>query len=569
MVAKSPHATGGVAAAKKAEQFLVLLLALGAVATLFVFRALDDNRLTRWDWAFAHVDPAPFFGVLIASLLAAYGVAKLALPGRRVAPILFLFSYAVGACFWGAPEAIVDASRYFTQAKHLEIYGVGYFLREWGGEIPAWTDLPLVPFLYGLIFKTFGESRIYIQAFTTLLFSSTVVLTYWIGRTLWNEDVGFWAGALLLGIPYLLTQVPSMLVDVPTMFFLTLATFAFIRALHHGGTGRTAFAAVALLLAFFSKYSVWLMLSVLLLVALIYGARDPRGALRRGGAIALISALLIAATIIPKFEVFSEQIALLLSYQAPGLRRWGESHSSTFLFQIHPFVTGGALLSLYVAARRRDPRYLIIAWPMLLLILLQIQRIRYMIPVFPMLSLMAAYGLQAIRSREVRNVVVTCAVASSLVVALYGYLPFLGTISTVNLKRAGEYLDAMSEGRAEAFTLDQGPSAVNPAVSVPILDLFTSKRVSYAYDSTTSPGNKGVEESSLRFTWEYRNPRYYAIDGTETQDDPALVVISRDMDQRLPERIESRLRGYRLSGVFAMDENVFHYKTVVKVYRPG
>ena len=38
------------------------------------------------------------------------------------------------------------------------------------------------------------------------------------------------AGALLLGIPYLLAQVPLMLVDVPAMFFLTLAVFMTIRA---------------------------------------------------------------------------------------------------------------------------------------------------------------------------------------------------------------------------------------------------------------------------------------------------------------------------------------------------
>ena len=93
--------------------------------------------------------------------------------------------------FWKVPEVIVDASRYFTQAKHLDVYGIGYFLREWGRDINIWTDMPLIPFLYGLIFKLFGESRIYIQAFTTLLFSLTVVLTYNIGKTLWDETVGF------------------------------------------------------------------------------------------------------------------------------------------------------------------------------------------------------------------------------------------------------------------------------------------------------------------------------------------------------------------------------------------
>ena len=63
----------------------------------------------------------------------------------------------------------------------------------------AWTDMPLVPFLYGLIFKFFGESRLYIQIFTTFFFSMTVVLTYMIGKTLWDEDTGLYGGMLLLG----------------------------------------------------------------------------------------------------------------------------------------------------------------------------------------------------------------------------------------------------------------------------------------------------------------------------------------------------------------------------------
>ena len=103
----------------------------------------------------------------------------------------------------------MDASRYFTQAKHLDVYGIEYFLREWGRDINIWTGHAPHSFLYGLIFKLFGESRIYIQAFTTLLFSSTVVLTYNIGKTLWDETVGFYGGLLLLGIPYLFSQTTT------------------------------------------------------------------------------------------------------------------------------------------------------------------------------------------------------------------------------------------------------------------------------------------------------------------------------------------------------------------------
>ena len=210
---------------------VVLLLSLAAFLTLFVFRAQDDNRLTSWQWVFNDADVFRITPILVVGLLLAYALATVPLPRHRPASVLFVLSFAVAALSWTEPEVIVDTARYFTQAKHVELYGVGYFLTEWGGQISAWTDLPLVPLLYGLIFSLFGENRIFIQVFTTLLFSGTVVLTYLIGKTLWDEAVGFYAGALLLGMPYLLAQVPLMLVDVPTMFFLTLAVFMTIQAL--------------------------------------------------------------------------------------------------------------------------------------------------------------------------------------------------------------------------------------------------------------------------------------------------------------------------------------------------
>jgi len=233
-----PDAGSGAAILREAQLFLVTLLALGSVAALYLLRSMDDNRLTRWDWVFAHTDPIRLFSIVGAGILAAYLLVKAPLPGRRPAMVLFLSSYAMAACFWAQPEVILDASRYFSQAKHLEIYGLGSFLQEWGREIPAWTDLPLVPLLYGLTFQLLGESRIWIQALNTLLFSATAVLTYWIGRTLWNPDMGRWAGVLLLGSPYVFTQVPAMLVDVPSMFFYTLALFSFLQAIHHGGGKR-------------------------------------------------------------------------------------------------------------------------------------------------------------------------------------------------------------------------------------------------------------------------------------------------------------------------------------------
>ncbi len=554
--------TGGPAGAP--ERLLVAIAALGTVAALFLFRGADDNRLTSWSWVFAGADPVRLYALAAAGIALVLMLARFPLP-RWPAAVLFVASCAAAAPFWRAPEVIVDSSRYFTQAKHLELYGLGYFLAQWGRQIPAWTDLPLVPLLYGLVFRVLGESRICIQAATTLLFAGCVVLTHRLGKTLWDEEVGFTAGAFLLAMPYLLTQVPAMLVDVPAMFFMALAVLAAVKAVREGGTWRVLLASLAVALAFFTKYSAWLLLSVLPVIWVVHRKGGAARPLRTGAATAAFSAAIVLPELLWRHQVYRDQIALLLAYQAPGLRRWGESFTSTFLFQIHPFVTAAALLSVWVAARRRDARYAIALWPVLLLLALRVHRIRYFVPAFPMLALMAAYGLRRIGSGEVRRLVAGCAVATSLLVALGGYLPFLEGVSAANVMRAGEYLDAIGEARVEVLTPLPPDPELNPATYVAWLDLYTAKKIVYAYQAPPPPPRERLEASALRFTWEYRNPGYYAADGGS--GGAAVAVIADDLTRTLPAPLEARLRGYRLARVFAADEGVFRARTLVGVWR--
>lgn len=536
---------------------------------LFLGRAADDNSLFSWAWVFAAIDASRIYLLLVAGLVLSSFLSRTALPDNYQIPFLATLSFAVILPFWKESEIIVDASRYFTQAKYLEVYGVGYFLKEWGKTIPAWTDMPLVPFLYGLIFKFFGESRPAIQLFTTALFSLTTVLTYLIGRTLWNRETGFSAGLLLLGIPYLMTQVPLMLVDVPTMFFLTLAIYAFLVAVNKGGAARTVFSSAAIVFAVLSKYSTWFMLSVLGVLLVVYsigpaGSKDRRLILR--GAAILLAAAAVSALLLLKFNVVSEQIHLLREYQRPGLARWGESFHSTFLFQVHPFITISAAASLVVALRKRDARYAIISWLVLLVVLFGIRRIRYMLPLFPMLTLMAGYGLQVIRRDELRRFILCGTATTSLVIGIFAYLPLAESMSAANLKHAGEYLNTLGPGEIEVITLAPGEPVANPAVAVPLLDLFTDRHIRYIYRHEGSLPREEIERSSLRFTWEYRNPAYYSA-GPHAMVNVPVVVISEASNGALPQPVAQRIEGYQLSKAFNASEKIFQYSVGVRIYQ--
>ncbi|MBF0560304.1 MAG: hypothetical protein HQL08_16160, partial [Nitrospirae bacterium] len=172
---------------KKHTQFIVVFtLTILTVLVLYAFRAFDDNRLVSWDWVFSVMSIRRILLLLIPGSIAVLVFSKSQMPGDYPVPFLFALSFAAAALFWREPEMIVDASRYFTQAKHLELYGADFFLRQWGKTFEAWTDLPLMSFIYGLAFRYLGEARIYVQIINTLFFSFTVVLTYLTGKTLWD-----------------------------------------------------------------------------------------------------------------------------------------------------------------------------------------------------------------------------------------------------------------------------------------------------------------------------------------------------------------------------------------------
>ncbi|TAN41357.1 MAG: hypothetical protein EPN25_05150 [Nitrospirae bacterium] len=559
----------------KRRHILVVFACFILISCLqYSLRSYDDNRLTGWESVFRAADPLIVLFLLIPGSLAAWLFSRLPWPGRHPALVLFCISYAVSVLFWNEPELILDASRYFVQAKYMELHGPGYFFREWGRGIFAWTDMPVMPFLYGLLFRLFGESRLVIQLLTTFFFSMTPVLTFLVGKRLWDKETGFIGGLLLLGIPYLFPQVPLMLVDIPLMFFFLLSVYIFIVAVEQGGI-MIGLASVPICLTFFVKYSSALLLTELPVIAGVYfmqslgrekNATIPSQAvLIRGAAVIVISGLLIGFVFMAKTDVFLAQIKLLLDYQKPGLSRWGESFFSTFLFQVHPVLSLAGIISLWAAFRKRDLKYIIVLWLPLLIAVLQIRRTRYLIAIFPMVSLMAAYGLMQIKRVDLRRSIAAGVVASSVVLAFFAYRPFLNTVSVVNLKDAGQFIDTLRGDALEVITAYEGNPETSPAVAVPMLDLFTDRQITYRDLKGPASIPRDVAVSSMRFTWEYRNPPYYEAPRRSGLPGTVVVVIT-DIRGELPGTVRDATRGYASVRLFEADEQEFAFKTYVRVY---
>ena len=547
------------------QHLLVFILSLGVPFILYLGRHLDNNRLTSWKWAFNGDNLSRFLVVLVALLLFAWLLSQVSFYEKGKPFVLFVTSFFMASSFWSEPEVIVDAARYFSQAKHLEIYGLSYFSKEWGKSIFAWTDLPLLPLLYGMIFKFVGEHRILIQILNTIFYSLTVVLTYQLGKTLWDEETGFWGGVLLLGFPYLYTQVPLLLVDVPTMFFFMLAVVTCVYALKKGGVGYIAVASFSLFLVFFVKYSSWVLLTVIPVVYAYFLFQNPLQTVRRGGVLALLSLFFIGIVFVMYKDIFMDQINFLVEYQKPGLNRWSESYVSTFLFQVHPFISAAALLSFLVAARKMDFRFIIICFLLLLFLFMQVKRIRYTLPIFPMFALMASYGIGVIQNKTIKKHIVFSVVATSFAVAFMGFMPLLKSLGVQNLQEAGRYLNTLSVERVEVVSFAGENAVVNPDLVVPVLDIYTDKKLFYKKKQTNPQILERAQASPLRFTWEFPMPEYYSMEN-EPKTVDGLVIIADTQSQSLPESIGNKISLYPVRKTFQQSSNIFQHQTFITVY---
>lgn len=557
----------------------VFFIMLAIPLLQYFFRRFDDNAIASWYLVSLTTSFRNFFLFLIPGALLAFSAARISLPLSRP---LFLFSacFAATVLFWSSPELNTVSARYVTQAKHLELYGPGYFFREWGNSIQAWMDLPAVPFFNGLIFTVFGESRLPIQLFTAFVFGMTSVVTYLIGKTLWDEETGFYGGLLLLGIPYLIIQTPLMLLDVHTMFFLTLAIFLYIRALDAGGAGREAAAAFAIFIASFCKYSVWPMLSILPVISAVFyfgkrnlheriegniadseSGRVVHGTVR----IFLLSLVLVGIPVLLMFDVVVAQIKLMMSFLRPSLGRWTEPWASVYLFQIHPVITIAAAASIALAAWKRDRNYLILVWLPFLAVLFEIKRVRYILPAFPMLTLMSARGLVELRNRDLKKVIVSAVVITSLATGFFLFLPFFKQWSTVNLRDAGRFLDTLDVDAVDVIAVPQQQYPVNPAVAVPMLDLFTHKKIIYQYVPGASTPDEDFHTSRFRDSWEYINPPYYRT-GVEKAGKKAVAVILADVQEKIPPETMERISNLHHTRSFTTYYLFFQNHTIVRIY---
>jgi len=552
-----------MAGLNKAESILaVTFFFLICLPLLYIGRDLDNNSLVRYPWVFAEKQFIDVFLFLLPAFFFSWLVSFYLNLEKRPVGVLILLGCIAVVPIWDEPELVIDSARYFSQAKYLSEYGLISFLHGWGETFSVWTDLPLTPMLYGLVFKIFGETRLGIQLLNTLIFLGTILLTYQSAKTLFDRETAFIAGLMMLGSPYLLVQVPLMLVVIHTMFCMVLALYCYLRAIDSGKQW-IFISSLSIVLAMFVKFSTWAMLPVLPLVAATRLKRDPGNMIRRSLVIFILAFFPTCLFISFNHQLVIDQLKIITFYNKPALKLWQESLVSTFLFQIHPVIT---LLAIIGFVRSLWKREYMILFPALfiLVIFLTVRRCRYILPLIPLLVIVAAHGLNVIRSQEVRRYVGLLIVSFTLVVLHSLYLPFFQTTSMANIQKAGDYLNTLSAEQVEVHVLPQKDSTGLTFPATVQLDLFTGKEIIGAQSWPVRELEESTDYSSLHFTWYQTRPKYYKRKASV--DDLPLVVISGTfIDDDLSKSIRMKDLPPAIKK-FTDHSKVFRYKTFITIY---
>lgn len=189
--------------------------------------------------------------------------------------------------------------------------------------------------------------------------------------------------------------------------------------------------------------------------------------------------------------------------------------------------------------------------------------------IFPMLTLTSAYGLESLKNAKIKRFVVSCTAISAILIAAFAYLPFLERTSAVNIKHAGEFVDAIAVNDVRVYVQSQSGSSINPAVIVPILDLYTKRKLLFqeARDPPDAVGS--IDKLPLRWTWELSSPQYLNAEPGTGDQPGAIVIIQGAVNQPLPAHISEKLVYYHLRKEFDVSDGIFRFQTIVRIFQPN
>lgn len=135
----------------------------------------------------------------------------------------FVFFYNLNIALFEGSEGL-----YASISREMALLGQ-YFQLTYQGE-PYTNKPPLFFWVLAVSTRWFGDNEIALRLPGALFSLGTVMLTYFLGKSLFSRTAGFWAGLVVATSHIDLWYGRRVLFDSMQMFFITLAIFAWAKA---------------------------------------------------------------------------------------------------------------------------------------------------------------------------------------------------------------------------------------------------------------------------------------------------------------------------------------------------
>ncbi|MCA9916338.1 MAG: glycosyltransferase family 39 protein [Anaerolineales bacterium] len=355
---------------------------------------------------------------------------------RRRALILLLFSlfmafvilvFAAQQRVWAFDEEGNLLAATAVAQEGVSAFFNNYELRPWLGT----QHPPLVPIMYGLVMRLVGVSQLIGRLISGVFALATGLLTYLIGRRLFDRATAVIGAFLLFSFPLFLRLGSAAMVEVPLTFFFSLTVLLTLRLAERPSIGRLILVGLAIGVGLLSKYTMVFVVPLAFGIFAIHGSMKQ--ALRYLGWLALIgiSMLGIWLLLANQMDVLQKQFATIWEYARLVLTsEYGRQvlletmtnrlPSGLGLYNL-PLITLGVL---FLLNRRRKVDAILLLWilSVWLPLAFTLPDHRYFLPSFPAIALTAALGLRQVPQATARGLLLSLLLAMS---TLYLYVDWV------------------------------------------------------------------------------------------------------------------------------------------------
>lgn len=308
-----------------------------------------------------------------------------------------------GAAFANYHEGHFDEVSIMKASKIVAEEGVARFFADYV-RIP-WLGRqhpPLVPLVYGLTMRFLGVNLFVLRLVSLVLGMATILITYFLGKELYDRYTGLLAALFLLSFRLFLHISAAALTDMPVTFFFSLALLLTLRLPLRPTIWRSA--AIGLLIGsgLLSKYTMVLIYMVLLGTFAVDGSfRQVKFHL---GVVTLVSVGMLASWFIyaDQIGVFALQSEVIPSYVTfvattdLGKKLMLEALSLRLPSALGAYTVPLVLLGgLDLMRRRNQSDLFVLLWIAMvsLPLMLTLPINRYFMPAFPAVAIVMARGI--------------------------------------------------------------------------------------------------------------------------------------------------------------------------------